>query len=848
MSNETDTEIAAQTTPEAGDSIFQSQKSQTISTPELNALSASVSSKEAVDPITKAIREEILQKQRDVLRDYFLKPENLAKLDEKIKEDLAKQLENDEKFREFLSNLEKEKDEEKRKLLNAALNTALNDPATKEKFEAVEIAGYKKVHTDFKDSFKTIAWDGPTGEDANKNTTQSQKITNDVDGEICTLTETTHATKPISVTKSDGTEVKVNSYRTIDFPVKLNGAPGNMHLSIVALDENGNRPPIDKAVYFTAHYEEGPNGKPLLKEISSPMPIKFIGDGKDAIGYVEHGGKIYTMPVTRGKYEEMMQEVVANKGHGVDLSQTVQEIANDKVMNMSQEQGDKSIVDGYKAISEKYADLQKNPEGKLPEELSKEELKDKKAFIKDLSNNNNSLSDKDKVVILEELIKYETNRGEKVIGDGKIAINETLEMLNTEKGILKERIVEQDKAKLTKEKETVEHFSELPSHGLTAEEMQKEASENKEKETAKLFSELPFHDREELDAKLKTVSTPYYTSDSKNLQQVEAQTAQPIQQNKGSEVVESTVALNPIENKAEIEQVSPPSPPPIPPRPDKPLESEGKAEHDDKQAPIQSETKSELAVPTQISSSHPVESLSSKISQPLDAKAETVSSHTSDSKNLQQVEEQAAQLMANLGGSSSSRSTEGESTKQKLHAAAKAVIDEAEKLVDQMPDSKVKADNIKNILSSSAPIYPKEDQKKQIIDEYNKQNTIDEKKYFIEDKIVSNKDLSKEERLGIIDKLIILEVNERYSKVENAEVTTARNPTAGQVKTPTEQTELQKVQNQQGEKAIRQTQVETVNTPNNVGIITGLNEAKIKINSEDQSLSKSAITKQGHIR
>ncbi|MCC8369375.1 MAG: Sca4 family spreading effector, partial [Rickettsia endosymbiont of Oxypoda opaca] len=484
MSNETDTEIAAQTTPEAGDSIFQSQKSQTISTPELNALSASVSSEEAVDPITKAIREEILQKQRDILREYLADSKNLEnlKLEEQAHKILIEQIKDDEKFREFLKNLKD--DEEKRKLVNAALN----NPATKEKFEAVEIAGYKKVHTDFKDSFKTIAWDGDKGEDANKNTTQSQKITNDVDGEICTLTETTHKTNPISVTKSDGTEVKVNSYRTIDFPVKLNGASGNMHLSIVALDENGNRPPIDKAVYFTAHYEEGPNGKPLLKEVSSPMPIKFIGEGKDAIGYVEHGGKIYTMPVTRGKYEEMMQEVALNKGQGVNLSQTVQEIANDKVMNMSQEQGDKSIVDGYKAISEKYADLQKNPEGKLPEELSKEGLKDKKAFIQDLSNNNNSLSDKDKVVILEELIKYETNRGEKVIGDGKIAINETLEMLNTEKGILKERIVKQDK-----EKETAKLFSELPFHGLTAEEMQKDAPENKEKETAKLFSGLPLH-------------------------------------------------------------------------------------------------------------------------------------------------------------------------------------------------------------------------------------------------------------------------------------------------------------------------------------------------------------------
>lgn len=82
-----------------------------------------------------------------------------------------------------------------------------------------------------------------------------------------------------------------------------------MDLSIVALDENGNKPAASKAVYFTAHYEEGSNGKPLLKEISSPIPVKFTSESKDALCYVEHDGKIYTLPLTRGKYEEMKIEV-----------------------------------------------------------------------------------------------------------------------------------------------------------------------------------------------------------------------------------------------------------------------------------------------------------------------------------------------------------------------------------------------------------------------------------------------------------------------------------------------------------------------------------------------------------
>ncbi|WP_342257004.1 Sca4 family spreading effector [Rickettsia endosymbiont of Aspidapion aeneum] len=418
----------------ARDGLFQST---TTSTPELNVLSSSITDEGIVDPITQAIRDQILTAQREILR-LEISRQN---------PELAEQLENDKKFREFLKNLKDE--EEKRKLVYAVLN----DKEIKGELEKIEINGYRNIHKQFENRFKPMLWDGDKGEDANKNTTQSQKVTNDVGDEICTLTETTHAINPIQILDGNNQPVTIKSYRTIDFPTKLDGAAGNMHLSIVALDKNGNKPSIDKAVYFTAHYEEGPNGKPLLKEISSPMPIKFMGEGKEAIGYIEHGGEIYTMPVTRGKYEAMMQEVAVNKGHSVDLSQTVKEIANDKVMNMSQEQGGKSIVDGYKAIAEKYADLQKNPEGKLPEELSKEELKDKTAFIKDLSNNNNSLGDKDKAVILDELVKYETERGEKAIGDGKIAIDKTIEMLDTEKGILNERITEQDKAKINSEQQ-----------------------------------------------------------------------------------------------------------------------------------------------------------------------------------------------------------------------------------------------------------------------------------------------------------------------------------------------------------------------------------------------------------
>ena len=58
-----------------------------------------------------------------------------------------------------------------------------------------------------------------------------------------------------------------------------------------------------------------------------------MGKGDDAIGYIERGGKVYTLPVTQGKYKEMMLKVEANKGMGANVSQSIEvaAIAQDKV-------------------------------------------------------------------------------------------------------------------------------------------------------------------------------------------------------------------------------------------------------------------------------------------------------------------------------------------------------------------------------------------------------------------------------------------------------------------------------------------------------------------------------------
>ncbi|KJV80880.1 surface antigen family protein [Rickettsia hoogstraalii str. RCCE3] len=218
------------------------------------------------------------------------------------------------------------------------INKAFEDLETKKRLEAAEIAGYKNVLSTYsaangyQGGFKPVQWENPIS----ASDLRATVVRNDAGDELCTLNETTVKTKPFTVAKQDGTQVQISSYREIDFPIKLDKADGSMHLSIVALKADGTKPSKDKAVYFTAHYEEGKDGKPQLKEISSPQPLKFAGDGPDAVAYIEHGGEIYTLAVTRGKYQEMMQEVKLNQGQSVDLSQTIAEDLT-KVQGRSQE-------------------------------------------------------------------------------------------------------------------------------------------------------------------------------------------------------------------------------------------------------------------------------------------------------------------------------------------------------------------------------------------------------------------------------------------------------------------------------------------------------------------------------
>ncbi|HJD63650.1 MAG TPA: Sca4 family protein [Rickettsia endosymbiont of Sericostoma sp.] len=271
----------------------------------------------AIDPITRAIRTQILTKQRELIVIALVKNGTVEK--EKIDD-----------INEFRKYFENEQNKEK---ISEILKT---DKDLKRALEQVEIIGYQNVHTEFAGIFTTMEWKDGAVENDSGITTRKQ-VVRDANGiEIATLAEATHKINPPhTVQKSDGTNVTINNYRTIDFPITLDNN-GPMHLSLAVKDQNGKNIAASKAVYFTAHYDD--DGK--LVEVSSPHPVKFSGDSPDAVGYIEHGGQIYTLPVTQQKYKEMMQEVAKNLGHGVDISQSIEPLSVDLMITSRKDSPD----------------------------------------------------------------------------------------------------------------------------------------------------------------------------------------------------------------------------------------------------------------------------------------------------------------------------------------------------------------------------------------------------------------------------------------------------------------------------------------------------------------------------
>ncbi|WP_341751267.1 MULTISPECIES: Sca4 family protein [unclassified Candidatus Tisiphia] len=301
---------------------------------------------EELDPITQAIRQEILQKQRNILKDYIA-----ANLDVTVN------YHDDQEFAEYLKNVNN----------RAIINQAFLDSKVKAELERTEIAGYKKIHHNFADRFHTISWQ----DDDRQDNIRSQIVRNDSGDELATIKETTHKINTL-VSLSDGTFKQINNYRTIDLPTELVNKSGPMHLSLAVKDENGRNISLDRAVYFTAHY----NSQGKLSEISSPKPVRFNGEGDEAIGYIEHLGHVYSLPVTQGKYREMMLALEKNKGQEIDLSQQNITTAQDMIVTVNTVNSDLLVQEEKKQY---HHDKQKLTEETLQKTAEHHELAKRQA-------------------------------------------------------------------------------------------------------------------------------------------------------------------------------------------------------------------------------------------------------------------------------------------------------------------------------------------------------------------------------------------------------------------------------------------------------------------------------------
>lgn len=249
------------------------------------------------DAITDAIQNRVLIPQQLALYSEYYKGQPDLPHDRK--------LEGLQKFREEVLATDQGRD---------FVENIMRNPQFQREMQQIETDGYRFVNQKFQHQFHDIAWPAPSAG------ARSSTITNPQGQAVCTLSESS-ISQPSNFTLANGSVRPVSSYRKINFPTRLNQPNGPMHLEMALKDENGQNMPDDGAVYFTAHY----NKAGQLTEVSSPVPVKFMGKGDDAIGYIERIGSdgkphVYTLPVTQGNYKSMMQEVARNNGLGVNMS------------------------------------------------------------------------------------------------------------------------------------------------------------------------------------------------------------------------------------------------------------------------------------------------------------------------------------------------------------------------------------------------------------------------------------------------------------------------------------------------------------------------------------------------
>jgi len=167
------------------------------------------------------------------------------------------------------------------------------DPEISELMGAIEREKYQEIHRKYPHS--DIEWKG-----------QNQASITKDGVEICKLNNKPVIVSNPAIYKLGGATIA--NYRNLDLPVQAKGGP--MHMSLTVKDLQGKNISDKDSVYLTAHYDK--EGK--LVEMTAPIPVYFTGTDKDSPVCIKRKGKIYTLPVNRGKYEEMSRAIEVNKG------------------------------------------------------------------------------------------------------------------------------------------------------------------------------------------------------------------------------------------------------------------------------------------------------------------------------------------------------------------------------------------------------------------------------------------------------------------------------------------------------------------------------------------------------
>ncbi|WP_371220306.1 Sca4 family protein [Orientia tsutsugamushi] len=205
----------------------------------------------------------------------------------------------------------------------------------------------------FAASFSTLDWNIQANSVGN---TTQKTITNDAGEKVTDLIS--HSNKTQLSASVNGVTKTVTKHRTIDIPRAVEENKGPLDLALVAQDATGKNMSESKAVYLTAHYNQ--EGK--LVEMTHPEPMKFFSDDPGSPAYTVINNEVYTLPITREKYDQLTKEI----------SQNIQEQDKDK-------EREQEAVDKF-TVGSRQTDIHKEKSIQQADEVSTDEPKSLKSM------------------------------------------------------------------------------------------------------------------------------------------------------------------------------------------------------------------------------------------------------------------------------------------------------------------------------------------------------------------------------------------------------------------------------------------------------------------------------------